>query len=522
MTMESAATDALPPTDAREAHDRIGGLRWVMLTAFGITAALLLWRVWRYVDFVGSLLPLPYSLDYGEGIVMQQAMLIPGPRMYGDINVYPYIVFHYPPFYHLVARAISAPGIDLLYAGRWLSIASTAATAAYVAALIFRSIRFRSSAAVAAAAASIGGATTFTYLPVAEWSPIMRVDMFAVALSFAGVYLAVLGMRRPALLYAAALAFALGIYTKQTMIAAPVATFGALWIREPRSVRGPIVFGLGLSAAALAWLSWQTDGGFLRHIVLYNINRFSFHALLQWIGEIGWFAGYLLVAVLFGLVYGWRQLRTPGSSSIFDQVRQGDEALLQLIITVWLGLATVMLVTLGKTGGSQNYLIEWMCVCSVLIGIAVGAAFDAMWRGSRETTKYLLVPVVLSAQLLRIPLPDTTLFTAAPARQAMDELYRMIQAAPKPVLSDDMVLLLRAGKEVPIEPAIFAELASVGRWDQAKFIELINAHAFELIVSQWGPGTWLYDERYTKPVQAAITANYPHQARYAEYVVMRP
>jgi len=31
----------------------------------------------------------PYGLEYGEGIVWQQALLIPGPRMYGDI-----ITFH--------------------------------------------------------------------------------------------------------------------------------------------------------------------------------------------------------------------------------------------------------------------------------------------------------------------------------------------------------------------------------------------------------------------------------------------
>jgi hypothetical protein len=522
MMIQSPAAHALPlASDRRERH-RVDGLQWATLIAFGITAALLLWRVWRYIDFVAALMPLPYSIDYGEGIVLQQAMLIPGPRMYGDINVYPYIVFHYPPLYHLVARAIAVLGVNLLCAGRWLSIASTAATAVFVGALIFHFARRCSPATVATGAATIGGATVFTYLPVAEWSPIMRVDMFAVALSFAGVYLAVLGTRRPALLYAAALAFALSIYAKQTMIAGPAAAFGALWLREPRSVRGPIVFGFGLSAAALAWLSWQTNGGFLRHIVLYNINRFSVHALVQWLGDIGRFAVYLLVAVLFGLVQGWRRLRAPDSPGIREQVRQSDEALFQSMITAWFGVATVTLVTLGKTGGSQNYFIEWMCVWSVLIGMAVNAVPGASRRGGRATIRDLLVPVLLGVQLLRIPLPDTTLLTGARARQAMDQVFDMIQAAPKPVLSDDMVLLLRAGKQVPIEPAIFAELASVGRWDQTKFIELINAHAFELIVTQWGPGTWLYDERYTRPVQAAITANYPHQERYAEYVVMKP
>jgi hypothetical protein len=442
--------------------------------------------------------------------------------MYGDINVYPYIVFHYPPFYHLTARAIARLGIDLLYAGRWLSMVSTAATAALVGALIFHFVRERASAMVATTAAAIGGVTLFTYLPIALWSPIMRVDMLAVMLSFVGVYVAVLGTRRPALLYTAALAFSLSMFTKQTMIAAPAATFGMLWLREPRSVHGPIVFGLSLSVAALACLNWETNGGFLRHIAFYNINRFSItHGLSLWLYVFGGSAVYLYVAVRFGLVRGWQRLRGPSSLGMRDQVRQSDEALILSIITAWFGVATMTLVTAGKIGGSVNYFVEWMCVLSVLIGIAVGIVLDTMHRASGHQAKPLLVPVLLAAQLLLIRLPDMPMLTSPLARQEMDHLLYMVQGAQKPVLSDDMVLLLRAGKEVPIEPAIFAELASLGQWDQRKLVDLINSRAFAFIVGQLEPSR-LYDERYTKPVQAAIATNYPHQERYAGYVVMKP
>jgi hypothetical protein len=522
MKIQSRTADPHPPTTADEARRRIGSLQWATLTAFGIATALLLWRLWRYVGYIGALLPLPYSIDYGEGIVLQQAMLIPGPRMYGDINVYPYIVFHYPPLYHVTARAIAAFGVDLLYAGRWLSVASTVATAVLVGALISRLLRQRVPVAVAAIASAIGGATVFTYLPVAIWSPIMRVDMFAVALGFAGVYLAVLGVRRPALLYAAALAFALSIYTKQTMVAAPAATFGVLWLREPRSVRGPVVFGFSLAAAALAWLSWETHGGFLRHIVLYNINRFSIIQALRQLRVTSRVAGYLLVAIPFGLVQSWWRLRGPGSPAIRALVRQDYGALILAIVTAWLGIAVVItLATVGKTGGNRNYSIEWMCILSVFVGIAIGDALDAMRRRSAPAMA-LIVPTLLAAQMLLIRLPDTTSLTSAPTREAMDHLFRMIQAAQKPVLSDDMVLLLRAGKQVPIEPAIFAELGSLGRWDQRKLVDLINLHAFAFIVTEIGPGSELYDERYTRPVQAAIATNYPRQERFAEYVVLAP
>jgi hypothetical protein len=523
MKMQLMNTDHLFIWDVAAAHKRNSSLQWATLTTFAIVTALLVWRVRRYVGFVACLLPLPYSIDYGEGIVMQQAMMIPSPRMYGDINVYPYIVFHYPPLYHLIARAIALLGNDLLYAGRWLSIMSAVTTAGFVGALIFCSIRQRLPTALAVFAAAIGGATVFTYLPIAVWSSLMRVDMFAVALSFAGVYLAVLGTRRPALVYGAALAFALSIYTKQTMIAAPAATFSVLWLREPRLVRAPIVLGFGLSVAALVWLSWETNGGFLRHIVLYNVNRFSIaHALERWPLVIDTLL-YLFVAILFGLVHSWRRLCGLNLSTIREHVRRCDEAMILAIITIWFCFGMVSLVGVGKVGADLNYFIEWMCVWSVLIGVAIGNAFDAMGRCHRAPAIVLLVPILLAAQLLLlIPLPGTMLRASVAAREAMNQLFRIVQEAQKPVLSDDMVLLLRARKQVPLEPAIFAELGSLGRWDQRKFVELIDSRAFAFIISQGGPGTWLYNERYTKPVQAAIAVNYPHQERYADYVVMKP
>jgi hypothetical protein len=35
----------------------------------------------------------------------------PGPRMHGPIDHLPFIVFHYPPAYHLASRAVMALGV---------------------------------------------------------------------------------------------------------------------------------------------------------------------------------------------------------------------------------------------------------------------------------------------------------------------------------------------------------------------------------------------------------------------------
>ena len=55
----------------------------------------LLYFAWVDLRCAGTLLAYPFG-DYGEGIVWQQALLIPGPRMYGQIDHLPFLVFHYP------------------------------------------------------------------------------------------------------------------------------------------------------------------------------------------------------------------------------------------------------------------------------------------------------------------------------------------------------------------------------------------------------------------------------------------
>src|SRR4051812_21764745 len=69
----------------------------------------------------------PAELDYGEGIVMWQAAHVTDLKTaYHPMHVYPHIVFHYTPLYHLASRAMSAVTGDLLVAGRLVSVLSLA------------------------------------------------------------------------------------------------------------------------------------------------------------------------------------------------------------------------------------------------------------------------------------------------------------------------------------------------------------------------------------------------------------
>ncbi len=336
------------------------------------------------------------------------------------------------------------------------------------AALAFRIVREGVGRLASIFGAAIAGLGVFCFWPVVIWSPMLRVDMLAIMLSFLGVWCAVRSLARPWLLYSAMVVFVLAIYTKQTSLAAPLATVPVLLAATPwRTVRASFL-GLLLATAALLVLTSQTDGGFLRHIVLYNLNRYRLEAAGNAVLAASPQLVFLLLAVA-GAVATWRHLASQhawASLAAFRHTLAASEATRCLaILTLYLGLSTCTLLTLGKAGGNMNYMIEWMCLLSVLTGIlSAGILEQALRLGGGGAypggAAAFLVSMALLAQVLVLP-ASRDLGAADPARmQQLGTLLERIRAAKAPILSDDMVLLMKAGKEVPWEPAIFAELAS--------------------------------------------------------------
>jgi hypothetical protein len=91
-----------------------------------------------------------------------------------------------------------------------------------------------------------------------------------------------------------------------------------------------------------------------------------------------------------------------------------------------------------------------------------------------------------------------------------------IAARDRPVVSQDMVLLLRAGRGVPIDPFLFRELARTGTWDQRRFLDLIDARVFAFVVSDHDPPL------FTPEVLAAIHRAYPRVETRWPYIIYYP
>ena len=228
----------------------------------------------------------PYQLDYGEGIVWQQAALIPGPRMYSASRELPFIVFHYPPVYHLLTRAVGLVTPDLLVAGRLVSGAAALAVGGLVAALVVTAAGGRRREMYAVAA--VAGLVALTLHAVRTWGLVMRVDLVAVALGLAGVLVAARADGR-LLGTAAGLLLCTGaVFAKQTQLSAGIAVFVVAVLRHPRVGLGAGAIALAAGIMALLAMQYATAGGFLVNILGNNLNRMSWWAGQRvMLGEIG-------------------------------------------------------------------------------------------------------------------------------------------------------------------------------------------------------------------------------------------
>ena len=493
----------------------------VMRVALLGLAGLLAWHAYRFLATALGAVAFPYELDYGEGIVWYQTRILFAGEAFGPIDGFPAIVFHYTPLFHLVSGLLAGAGVDGLAAGRIVSLLSTVAMAGLAGAIVHWVVARDGGPSGAARLAAVF--TAFLPLlcyPIPIWSPLMRVDMLAFALTMGGICIGLRSFRRHSAVYPAALLFVFAIYTKQTMIAAPAALFAILLLYRPRTALAGILTCLVVGTAALAVLAIATDGGFLRHIFLYNINRFD-PERLPWIritaeGHLG-----LIAAALVGAATQFPVLK----AFIVKPSAASAGAAESAFLAAYLILTTIMLLLVAKSGSSGNYFIEWLVALCIYAGIALSypirRALDA-GAGSAAPFATILVPLALIAHAWTLPAAPISTDLMARRAVGLDILAERIRNSDRPVISDDMVILQRGGQPVLWEPAIFAELGANGVWDERPFIRMIEQRRFGFFVTHRDRGRRPFDERYNPAVAEAMARAYPRREKIAGLTLHLP
>jgi hypothetical protein len=476
----------------------------------------------------------PYQINYGEGLAAWQAAHVTDlARAYAPIDRYPFVVFQYPPLYHLATQAVGAIGTttgDLLMAGRSVSVLSAALLCILVGWITFQALPHRADWRTRLLAAAFAGALP-TALYNFNWTWLARVDTLAILLSFSGVTVFAARPTLPALQILAAVLMTAGLFTRQTALPAPLACLLVAFVIDRKiALRMLLTMGL-LGGLVLGWLAWRTHGQILLHLFRYNQTAFSIRrAVFGILMNTRHVAGLLVLAggASLGVLRGsWALARGRRWDLLGGNLRANGYRRRVFLLAVYSMLAALSALTFGKEGSDINYFLEWNVSLAPLAGILLFRA--APPAGSRVRLR----PVWLAALAIPLLLLDTGFNQARDGwlrildgplradREQMDVYRKMlatVEEAPGPVFSEDMNLLYKTGKDVPAEPAIIQFLAKAGMWDERPFVRMIQEHRFSLVVTEDG----FSGERYSPAVATAIQQAYEQAARIGDYLIYRP
>lgn len=470
------------------------------LRRFDASLGLILEEVARIIFFIFSAaallvcllyqllaVPHPYSLDYGEAPLVDQAMrLASGQNIYrADLSSPPYTISNYPPIYvSLVAVGVKLFGpAGAFFFGRILSVICTWGAAIFLVLIVYSQTRDR-------IAALSAGIVLLAFPFVVYWSPLLRIDMLALALSLAGLCLLVWKPVTPRRLAGVALLLTAAIFTRQSYgLAAPVAAFVWLLGRDWRQAIRLALLVSGMGLALFLLLNTLTRGGFFFNIVTANVNEFRMDLLEDNWERLKEAALILLCSagVSLVLIPRWNPLWT-------------------LAVPYLIG-ATISAATIGKIGSNVNYLMELCAALSLAAGVVI--AWSRAHLPFHTVRAALLILLVLAVgNMLHRTLDEYTwdLRERRAARTELSELMTLVAETPGPILADEyMGMLTLNGRPLVIQPFEVTQLAWAGMWDQTSLLESIKNKEFSAIILYDRP--WV-NERWTAEMLEAIAQSY--------------
>ena len=446
----------------------------------------------NYLNLVQLAVTFPYPLDYGEGPLLDQVLrLAQGENIYrNDLSVPPYTVSNYPPVFLLVQVPFFQVFGPAFWYGRLISLFG----ALLAACLIGLTLHCLTREWIASL---IGGTLLLAFPYTQYWSVLDRIDLLALALSWAAIFITVRWSERRWGIPAAALFFVLSIFTRQSYaLAAPLGAF--FWLMVSRQVRRAFLLAALTAGACLAlflMLNGLTRGGFYLNIVSANVNPFYWETVRRHIREI---SGNTVILLCLTIVYLLVE-------------RTGQHTRAWPLALAYLAGASLSAVTIGKDGSNVNYLLELAAALSFCSG-----AFIA-WIGKNPRLRLAAVALLI-AQVFGMlgwtqaeyngRITEKTNQQAAIAR-----LAEAVKNTEGIVLADEyMGLLPLAGKRLYFQPFEFKMLEEGGLWNERPFLVSIKNKEFGAIL-QYQPGTWPAIESRWTPLMRSAIGNYYDQAQ---------
>jgi hypothetical protein len=452
-------------TTRTRAHNRFWTLPALpLLASVWLALACGWWALLRGTRYLLSMLEYAAPLDGQEGMALWEAGLLrAGKGLYLPVVPEHFVSAPYPPLHPLLLALFGESSVPhVFWSGRMISViaALLVALAGFgVARQVTRSYLAGLSAAV----------VVLAFAPLQIWALRIKPDLVGLAFTVVGLWLAALWHKpepgeaaSPALwrtlppaLIGAALAFTLAHFSKQTMLAGPLAVGTYLLLHDWRlALRWGLLY-LALVAATWATLDLVTHGQYTYHVwVLHK---------LQWYGYRFWKLASQLrdtwPLVMLGLVGLSATLRRP------------------TVINAYLLWAPASLIGAGVIGSHHNHLLETGVALALAGGQAIGLAlrYGGVLR--------VLAPVLLGTQLLLWATPLPWFAGDFEPDENYTRFVDYLRATPGEVMADDVGLVYAAGRPLRYDdPAAMGPAAALGLWDQREFVGLIRAGHFSTIL----------------------------------------
>jgi hypothetical protein len=430
----------------------------------------------------------PEILDQAWRVVKGEAIYTPG------LEAPPYMHAEYTPiFYYLGAAGLRLTGLSFIPTEFISFLGSLALFSAFV---YFGQTRLGSW--------KRGGwaGCLFFLVPAVLYNSVRsHPQMLAVALAiWAYVFF---DKRRfvPAIIVSPILA-ALSIYTKQTMIALPIASIIWLFLRKREWLSYYLLTLSVAGLAPLAWLQRSTGGDFWKSA--YTLNHLSFNVLdiplvlTHHAGPLVFFIG-LAAVVLVG------RLRSNSWEPIDIYL---------------LAAAAITFVSCGRIGAFAQYVVEF---CALVVLYVLCATGVQVLKG-----RSILISVQVICLLIYAPL---YVFLehgpyAIASRRASAQILPLVRSDPGPMISQNGGLALFGTGQIYIEMFEYAAFSRMGLWDGKKLIREIENRRLRWVITMFD----LFEdklnpddrERFTPEVVRALRGNYELQKRIGPYYIYRP
>ena len=445
-----------------------------------------------------------YTSDFMESYVLAQTRILAHlGNPYTEANVPPYLGAVYAPFYMMVLALVAPITGGTYLEGRILSLVSTLLIGALIYSIVKRETR---SSKVSLVSALFFFASNLVY----SWSPGYHPDLFGIMLAVAGIAI-VQRYQTSSRIYLVIPLFALAFFTKQNLVAAPVAVIAFLLVRDWRlALRvggGMLLAVLGLLAVA----QYLTHGQYLLHVFTFlQSNPISVMHAIPFVYKLA-----IMHPILLAFVgcYLFRKERDRGHS----------------LLVYWLVAAFfVALYGSSKEGAWVNYWIELFAGICILFGLSWHALQEQPAHRAGGLSSTFLAAAILMQVLIMFHAPRLPNeiqkqsffyhFVEAPTESDRSENARLLdlaRSAKGTVLSLDGEFWPSkdAGNiELGPEPFLYPYLREAKLWNPGPFVDRIRAKEFSLIISRYKAAEYKYE----------VDNYYEQTDRTENYFVYRP